>query len=540
MWWLCAAVALLLTRAPPAAAACAEEQSDIQLDLPDEDVYTCTSHYIPQARQVLPSVASTYKQENPAQVCLDTAIVYTAAIPNSGAHRATWAKYGEYIYCPPQQWVHNLQHGGVAFLYHPCVHPKLKEALSSLARRYIAKHVITPLHTLSRDRPLALAAWCSTLEMSQINRTELLSWLRDNVYIERRYKAGEEGSYQHLLIRPSVMASGDSSIYLRALNYFTNEGFLLRRRRTIKRRRRRLLLPVVQERTVHTISNGTASTTPAGPQTGEFVNRTGILVTANISSLPGPVTPGPRVYLPPETKPEDSKTDLHSRELDGNLQAEMPKLPANNSIPSPGDGTHGFSGLNLSSSLGINANQGASHHAHEKEELPDAASTHVVFPESKVSVSTVRLPTPTPQTQGKSIDHRVLPSEQPSKPECRCQQDATVQLPVKAQRRLGVNQQKKSGVFVSTPRTEEAKWAAASLIFLFVLLAFSVLYTQIYKKFRKSQSLYWTSESHLEHEESVASVIKRRLVQGHSIRKKWTGRKKSPMVLYESLSESSD
>ncbi|CAJ0932279.1 unnamed protein product [Ranitomeya imitator] len=43
------------------------------------------------------------------QVCTDTAIVFTAAIPNSGAHRPTWAKYGEYIYCPPQQWVHNLQ-----------------------------------------------------------------------------------------------------------------------------------------------------------------------------------------------------------------------------------------------------------------------------------------------------------------------------------------------------------------------------------------------------------------------------------------------
>ncbi|XP_075710424.1 tumor protein p53-inducible protein 13 [Rhinoderma darwinii] len=549
MWWLCAVSALLLTRAPAAASAtCDDDPSNIQLDLPDEGVYTCTEDYIPLTSRVLGSIASMYEQENSSPACMDTVIVYTAAIPNSGAHRVTWAKYGEYVYCPPQQWVHNLQHGGVAFLYHPCVRPKLKEEFSSLARHYVAKHIITPLHTLSRERPLALAAWCSTLEMSHINRTEVIGWLRNNVSVEQKYKTGEEGAYQHLLTRPSVTASDDFNMYFRVLNYFANKGSRLKRRPP-KKRLRRLVLPVTS---VYNVSHGNSRITPAGTQTGTLANNqtsiSSVSVTTNISSLPDPVTPVPPVYLPQETDPEGSKADIHSRELDGNHQEEIPKLPANNGGPTPGNITPGSSGLNLRQSVGENGSQEVSHH-NEEEELANSAGTqHLDSPESKQSkgsVSTVLLPTPTPQTRSKSTDQLVLPSEEPlmdskgPKQKCSCPQDTTLQLPVKAQRRLGAGQRKNSEVFVSTPRTEEAKWAAASLIFLFALLTFSVLYTQIYKKFRKSQSLYWVSGSNSE-EESVASVIKRRLVQGHSIRKKWIGRKKSPEVLYESLGESSD
>ncbi|XP_073524053.1 tumor protein p53-inducible protein 13 isoform X2 [Phyllobates terribilis] len=521
MWWLCAASALLLTRAPPAAGAACEG--------------------VP----VLPSITSVYQQEISSQVCTDTAIVYTAAIPNSGPHRPTWAKYGEYIYCPPQQWVHNLQRGGVAFLYHPCVHPKLKEAISSLARTSIAKHIITPLHTLSRDWPLALAAWCSTLEMSHINRTDIIDWLLDNVHIERQYEKGQEGSYQHLLIRPSMTATDESSMYLRVLHSRL-------RRRTVKQRWRRLVLPVTPaaHETVGNVSHG-VSTKLADPQTGDPANNrtsdSSISVTANIRSPPDPVTPRPLV--PQEADPESLKADIHSRELGGNRSAEMSELPANNSDPSLGNITPVLSGVNLSHSVGESTTKEVGHHD-EKEQLLNSEETqHLDSPESKQSegsVSPVLLPTPTPQNRSTSTDQQAVPPEKSAtdgeeqKQKCKCPQDTTLQLPAKAQRRLGAGQQKSAGVFVSTPRTEEAKWAAASLVFLFALLIFSVLYTQIYKKFRKGQSLYWTPGSHSEEKESVASVIKRRLVQGHSLRKKWIGRKKNPVLLYESLSDSSD
>ncbi|KAG8590512.1 hypothetical protein GDO81_006783 [Engystomops pustulosus] len=469
---------------------------------------------------------------------MDTAIVYKAAIPNSGAHRSTWAKYGEYIYCPPQQWVHNLQRGGVAFLYHPCVHPKLKGALSLLARRYIAKHIITPLQTLSTERPLALVAWCSTLEMSHVNRTEVVAWLQDNVYTERPDRMGE-GSYQHLLIRPSVMASGGRRKYKAP-----NKVYRLRKR-GVKKRWRRFVLPVTSvapKPDISNVSRSTTTTTSAGPPTGEYsTNRTiisSISVSAKIGFVPDPVTPGPTVYLPREA--EGIKAEIHSRELEGNGQ----ELPPNITVPTAGNVTLGLSGLN------VNVSQEVVHHTDEKEKLPiSAGDAHVdssVAKPSRGPVSTVHLPPPTPPAISKSAAPQVLPSEKSlsdgkeQKQDCKCREDATAQPPAQAQRRLGAGQRKNTGMFVSTPRTEEAKWAAASLIFLFALLTFSVLYTQIYKKFRKSQSLYWNSESHSEEKESVASVIKRRLVQGHSIRKKWIGRKKNPVVLYESLSESSD
>ncbi|XP_069801969.1 tumor protein p53-inducible protein 13 [Dendropsophus ebraccatus] len=532
MWRLCAVAAVLLTRAPPPAAGggaalCDGDLSSIQLDLPDEDVYTCTEDYISPPSKVLPSITSVYVQENSSPVCMHTAIVYTAAIPNSGAHRATWAKYGEYTYCPPQQWVHNLRHGGVAFLYHPCVHPKLKEALSSMARLYIAKHIITPLPTLSRNRPLALAAWCSTLEMSHLNRTEIIGWLRDN--IEEKHDAGEEGSYQHLLTRPSVMTSRR---HAQVLNNLAKKGFRLRRRRFV--------LPVTPGTAASNVSHNATSNTADGPQTGELSNnQTSILslfVSPNISSPPASLTPG---HPPLEAETEGPKTELHSREID-----EMPEMPANSTVPTPGNITPGVSGLSLGHSAGENSTRAVSHHDDDGREVTKSVGTHAESPESKqskVSVNTALLPTPTVQTQSKPADLLLSPSEKPSaeskeeKAECRCQQDSTLQLPAKAPMRLDASQQKNSGVFVATPRTEEAKWAAASLIFLFALLTFSVLYTQIYKKFRKSQSLYWTPGSHSEEKESVASIIKRRLVQGHSMRKKWIGRKKNPAVLYESL-----
>ncbi|XP_056414992.1 tumor protein p53-inducible protein 13 [Hyla sarda] len=556
MWGLCAVLALLLTRAHPAAggAPCDGDPSHIQLDLPAEDVYTCADDYISLPSQVLPSITSVYEQEIPSHVCTDTAIVYTTAIPNSGAHRHTWAKYGEYIYCPPQQWVHNLQHGGVAFLYHPCVHPKLKKALSSLARRYIAKHIITPLHTLSKDRPLALAAWCSTLEMSHINRTEIIGWLRDNVYIKKQYETGEEGSYQHLLIRPSVMPSGDSSMQLRVVDYVSKKGSRLRRRH-VKRWRRFILpvTPVIQGTAFYNVSHSATSTAPAGPRNWEIdKNQTSVSgpsVAANISSSPDRITPGHSMYLPQEAETVVLKADIHSRELDGNEKVEMPEMLANNTSPTPENITPGLSGLILGHSVGENSPNDISHHADDKEELTKSAGIQPVgsseSEQSKVSVNTALFTTLPLQPQSKSAEQELSPSEKllidskKKKPECRCQEDPTVQLPAKPQRRLGASQQKPSGVYIATPRTEEAKWAAASLILLFALLTFSVLYTQIYKKFRKSQSLYWTSGSPSE-EESVASIIKRRLVQGHRIRKKWIGRKKSPVVLYESLSEDSE
>lgn len=48
-------------------------------------------------------------------------IKYIERIPTIGPHRPLWARYGEYLYLPPQRWLHNVEHGAIVVLYHPCV-----------------------------------------------------------------------------------------------------------------------------------------------------------------------------------------------------------------------------------------------------------------------------------------------------------------------------------------------------------------------------------------------------------------------------------
>lgn len=38
----------------------------------------------------------------------------------SGTHRKLWPVYGEYVFVPPQRWIHSLEHGAIVLLYHPC------------------------------------------------------------------------------------------------------------------------------------------------------------------------------------------------------------------------------------------------------------------------------------------------------------------------------------------------------------------------------------------------------------------------------------
>ncbi|PRD36543.1 UNVERIFIED_CONTAM: hypothetical protein NCL1_08408 [Trichonephila clavipes] len=55
-------------------------------------------------------------------------------IPENGNHRPLWPVYGEYIFVPPQRWLHNLEHGAVVMLYHPCAEPREVEKLKKLTR----------------------------------------------------------------------------------------------------------------------------------------------------------------------------------------------------------------------------------------------------------------------------------------------------------------------------------------------------------------------------------------------------------------------
>ena len=72
-------------------------------------------------------------------------------------------------FVPAQRWLHNIEHGAVVMLYHPCTHPETVAALRRLVTCCIRKHIITPSTNLSEKRPLALVAWGCRMTMSHIN-----------------------------------------------------------------------------------------------------------------------------------------------------------------------------------------------------------------------------------------------------------------------------------------------------------------------------------------------------------------------------------
>uniref|UniRef100_A0A8C4S8M3 Tumor protein p53 inducible protein 13 n=1 Tax=Erpetoichthys calabaricus TaxID=27687 RepID=A0A8C4S8M3_ERPCA len=95
--------------------------------------------------------------------------------------------------------------GGIAFLYHPCVHPTLKTGLVALARSCYCNHIITPYPTLSHERPLALAAWGRTLEMSHIDHKEIGKWIPVRKDQKAELRSNNKRRYTYLLIRKSEM-----------------------------------------------------------------------------------------------------------------------------------------------------------------------------------------------------------------------------------------------------------------------------------------------------------------------------------------------
>ncbi|XP_077336484.1 tumor protein p53-inducible protein 13 isoform X1 [Lithobates pipiens] len=547
MWRVCALCALLVSPVPVRSSVCDDGQSNIHLDMPNESVYSCPGAYIPPSSQVYPSIVTKYKEEKTYPACMDVVINHTSPIPNSGVHRPIEAKYGEYIYCPPQRWVHNLQNAGVAFLYHPCVDPQLKEVLSFVARSCVPRHIITPLPSLSRERPIALVTWCSTLEMSRMNMTEIRYWLKENIPHEHQYETAQVGAYQHLLIRPSLISTDRADLCgerdFQMLNRFRSH-----RGRSVwhllRKRRRSEVLPtsVIQDTASSHISTRISFSTLAGQHIDKTIrNHSTVSQPAGTSGLSSSTTSV--VGFIHDAHTQSIKASIHSQETKYN-DKDMSKLPVQKVMPTPVNQSIVLPD-NVTQPVGSNVSQDTvkeqpSQHLVKPEDHPDAS------PQKETTINVAPRLETTEQLHHQLTDPKLSSTAAEKKQsgeqkqECNCQRDAVAELPAKAQTRLSNGQHKFNEGFVSTPRTQEATWAAASLIFLFSLLTFSILYTQIYKKFRRSQSLYWSLGNHSEEKETVSSIIKRRLVQGHSRRKRWFGKKRSPTVLYESLSESSD
>ncbi|MEZ4460648.1 MAG: DUF3105 domain-containing protein [bacterium] len=119
-----------------------------------------------------------------------TEITYDVSPPASGPHRPFWARWGEYAVLPPQIYVHNLEHGGVALLYRPDAPQADIDGLREFAKvRDSAdggtfRWILTPYDGL--PTPVAAVAWGWVYEASCFDADGL------NVFLSRHYRQAPE------------------------------------------------------------------------------------------------------------------------------------------------------------------------------------------------------------------------------------------------------------------------------------------------------------------------------------------------------------
>lgn len=128
--------------------------------------------------------------EGAAHVDAPETITWQAVPPASGPHRGQWARWGEYSALGPERWLHNLEHGGIALLYHPCVDPETVEALRAIARGVpdddtgAFRWILAPYPDL--PTAVAVVAWEWVYEAECVDADEI------GAFIGQRYRRAPE------------------------------------------------------------------------------------------------------------------------------------------------------------------------------------------------------------------------------------------------------------------------------------------------------------------------------------------------------------
>merc|ERR1712212_228001 len=191
---------------------CDDGKSHLEVDwLDDPQNYTC---YHPERRLLPHMLQPTLECEElpggyyPKHFCMTDKLQYVDAVPHHGDHRPVWPKFGEYKFVPVQRWLHNIEHGAVVMLYHPCTHYTLVDKLRKIVTGCIRKHIITPYHALSENQPLALVAWGCRLLMSDANEKTVVEFIQQKGLKGPEGTYPKEGQYTHQLIHLATAPPG--------------------------------------------------------------------------------------------------------------------------------------------------------------------------------------------------------------------------------------------------------------------------------------------------------------------------------------------
>ncbi|XP_065137124.1 tumor protein p53-inducible protein 13 [Paramisgurnus dabryanus] len=180
---------------------CDNGKANLDTDLPASEELMCQKLW-PQSQMNIPDIDTKYPIQASDYICMDTPITYNDTIPTHGPYRPVEAESGEYLYCPPQRWLHNLKSGALVLLYHPCVSTEARRSLAVLARSCLAHYILTPYPWLSQHRPLALVSWGRSLETSRIT-PGVCDWLVSISYNISQTSTSQGTKYNLFLTKPA-------------------------------------------------------------------------------------------------------------------------------------------------------------------------------------------------------------------------------------------------------------------------------------------------------------------------------------------------
>lgn len=466
----------------------------LDTDLPKDTVpWDCPTPLWTES-QNLCSVDTVYDSEPAKLTCMDQHITYNHTIPNSGTFRPVRAESGEYLFCPPQRWLNNLQHGATVLLYHPCSPLVERRLLSALAQLCLSDYILTPHTDLDKSRPIAFVSWGRTLEVSTAAApSEICDWL--NTTSPKKAKAGEITSkhqYNHFLTRSAKQDKENKGSLKQCCEQVLHSSFKTRSLKQIEERVKRAAIKSTTD--LSQISSNPSSKVIHKLQSKEGISSQNTADESSAKSESMSLKGNPLLK-------DSTKYENNTRTTADNLPSIRPQVQSQKSNTDK---------MEQAEVLKHRGKGPATGSANLKEnELIDVEEREAGNMNSASNDSSLK---PICRCKG----------EQP----CECNKAAAA-----ATDQSGAAAGVKGG-FQRTPRTDEAVWAAGALGFLLVLLTLSILHTRLYKHWRRGTSLYWHDPR--QDYDSVADVIRRRLRLAKKRRKR--SRKKECVLLPSSSS----